>query len=242
MNYQLIYEKLVQNALNKFRVKKPNDGLDCHHILPKSLGGTNSKSNLVLLTSKEHYLAHKLLVKIHKGEEKKKMVYALWWMSKTKKVAKYFNKTRISSRDYEYARKMFIEANVNNDTLRKEKFREKRMAKLYRYDDSKMGKTLSHTLNKLTPEEKRQRMLKSTMTANHEARALAIKRGKASLLEITNDDGSLQIIFSDETINILGFSWPHIKYRIEAHMGLLLDGKKVKILKKYTGGNKWKNK
>jgi hypothetical protein len=29
------------------------------------MGGSNSKSNLVLLTAKEHFVAHKLLVRVH---------------------------------------------------------------------------------------------------------------------------------------------------------------------------------
>lgn len=40
-------------------------GLYCetHHIVPKSLGGTNDKSNLVNLLAREHYIVHCLLVK-----------------------------------------------------------------------------------------------------------------------------------------------------------------------------------
>lgn len=36
-----------------------------HHILPKSLGGTDDEDNLVLLTSREHFLCHYLLVKMY---------------------------------------------------------------------------------------------------------------------------------------------------------------------------------
>ena len=125
MNYQYIYNNLINNALTMGRAKKTNDGLDRHHIIPKSLGGSNDKSNLVLLTGKEHYLAHKLLVKMHIGADRKKMIYALWWMSKTKITGKHSNKTRITSRDYEHSRKLFIESNVNGDPIRKEKFKKK---------------------------------------------------------------------------------------------------------------------
>lgn len=37
---------------------------DRHHILPRSLGGSNNSSNLVLLTPREHYVAHRLLTKM----------------------------------------------------------------------------------------------------------------------------------------------------------------------------------
>lgn len=240
MNYPIIYERLIKHALSQCRMKKPNDGLDRHHILPESLGGSNDKNNMVLLTGREHYLAHKLLVKIHKGENKKKMVYALWWMTKTKRKGLFSNKTRITARDYEYARNLFIQANVNNDPERKEKFKRNRAAGLYKYDNANMGKTLSNSLNLLTPDQKRERMLKSTMTADHQARCQAIRRGKASLIEIKYLNGDVTTIFSDQTMEYLGLTWPQIKYRIDAHNGLLKDGKKVIMIKKYTGGNKWK--
>lgn len=58
--------------------------LDCytekHHIIPKSLGGNDSKENIVVLTTREHFIAHLLLTKCTNGENKKKMNFALWNM------------------------------------------------------------------------------------------------------------------------------------------------------------------
>lgn len=68
-----------------------------HHILPKSLGGSNESENLVDLTAREHYLAHKLLVKIH--PENRAMKYALGLMTHTGK-----DKYEISARDFELGR------------------------------------------------------------------------------------------------------------------------------------------
>lgn len=48
-----------------------------HHILPKSLGGDNSEDNLVVLTAKEHFVAHLLLSKMFSGVSGIKMVMAL---------------------------------------------------------------------------------------------------------------------------------------------------------------------
>lgn len=71
MNYQKIYDKIINNAKDR--------KLECytekHHIIPKCLGGSNDKSNLVRLTAKEHFIVHWLLVKINPDE--KKLVYAL---------------------------------------------------------------------------------------------------------------------------------------------------------------------
>lgn len=61
MNYQKVYNSLIQ----KRRENPPPSGEYCeaHHIIPKSLGGNNSKSNLVRLTAREHLIAHALLLK-----------------------------------------------------------------------------------------------------------------------------------------------------------------------------------
>ena len=63
MNYKKIYDELIAK-----RVASPPDGYsEKHHIIPKALGGTNAKENLVLLTGREHFVAHVLLAKIHGG-------------------------------------------------------------------------------------------------------------------------------------------------------------------------------
>ena len=43
---------------------------EVHHIIPRCLGGTDDKINLVKLTPEEHYVAHQLLVKIYPKEPK----------------------------------------------------------------------------------------------------------------------------------------------------------------------------
>jgi hypothetical protein len=62
MNYQRIYNSLIEK-----RKKIPAKGYtENHHILPRSLGGSDDKSNLVSLTGREHWIAHLLLHKIHR--------------------------------------------------------------------------------------------------------------------------------------------------------------------------------
>ena len=58
MNYKKLYETLIHNAKERDMV----DGYtEIHHIIPRSEGGSNDKDNLVELTPKEHYVAHKLM-------------------------------------------------------------------------------------------------------------------------------------------------------------------------------------
>lgn len=54
-----------------------------HHIIPRSLGGSNDVRNLVELTAKEHYIAHLLLpYMVNDPDHRKKMWGALRCMSK----------------------------------------------------------------------------------------------------------------------------------------------------------------
>lgn len=65
MNYQKIYNEIIENAISQNRLKNEFVYYERHHIVPQSLGGSNSKENLVLLTAKEHFICHLLLVKIY---------------------------------------------------------------------------------------------------------------------------------------------------------------------------------
>lgn len=60
MNYIKVYDALIRNAQLSNRNKK--EGIfELHHIIPKCLDGTDDEYNLVLLTPREHYIAHFLL-------------------------------------------------------------------------------------------------------------------------------------------------------------------------------------
>lgn len=94
MDYQKIYNQLCERSqsreLTPFTYEK-------HHIIPKSLGGSDRKSNIAILTPREHALAHLLLVKFLTGTDKAKMVFAL------KAMINYRNKHRqqLTTRQYQ---------------------------------------------------------------------------------------------------------------------------------------------
>lgn len=69
-----------------------------HHIIPKSLGGDNSKENIVRLTAKEHFVCHRLLCKMTEGKSKQKMILASMMLTRLKK------QIIISSRTFESIR------------------------------------------------------------------------------------------------------------------------------------------
>ena len=57
-----------------------------HHIIPKSLGGSDKKNNLIRLDSREHFIAHWLLVKALPSKEMRGAFYAMSACSSKKKI------------------------------------------------------------------------------------------------------------------------------------------------------------
>lgn len=63
-------------------VATPDSGRNTekHHIIPKSLGGSNLKDNLVSLSFRKHFLAHWLLTKCTEGKDRYRMLRAFSFM------------------------------------------------------------------------------------------------------------------------------------------------------------------
>ncbi len=96
MNYKNIYN----NIINKAKIRIVEGYTEKHHILPKCIGGDNSSDNIVKLTAKEHYLAHRLLTRIY--PEEYKLFYAFWMMCNTHTIK--YSDFKCSPRAYEEAR------------------------------------------------------------------------------------------------------------------------------------------
>lgn len=66
------------NTRKQMNRNKGDGGIyDSHHIVPKCMGGSNNASNKVLLTPREHFIAHLLLSKSVESQYVKKMYCAL---------------------------------------------------------------------------------------------------------------------------------------------------------------------
>ena len=72
------YTRTYYNIINRARERVVDDYTESHHIIPRSLGGNNSKQNLVDLTAREHFICHLLLVKMTTGNAHYKMIAAAW--------------------------------------------------------------------------------------------------------------------------------------------------------------------
>lgn len=105
------YDSIIENA----RTRVISGYKESHHILPRSLGGPDTKDNLVDLTAREHFICHWLLVKIHTGEARHKMVYALNGMKRNGKDNERYE-TLITSRVYENLKKEF--GRVHSETMK----------------------------------------------------------------------------------------------------------------------------
>lgn len=73
MNYQLYYDRIINNAWKREEPEASNR--EIHHVIPKSLGGSDEPSNLVALTLREHCVAHKLLAKIYLDSQEMKRAF-----------------------------------------------------------------------------------------------------------------------------------------------------------------------
>jgi hypothetical protein len=95
MDYPTVYSQIIERA----KTRTLEGYTEIHHIIPKCLGGNNSKDNLVSLTAKEHFLCHMLLCEIYPNN--RKLWYALFLMSTNKNKKYQYQRYTISSRTYE---------------------------------------------------------------------------------------------------------------------------------------------
>lgn len=89
MSYIGRYNKFIESLKDQ----EVSDIMEVHHIVPKSMGGTNDKSNLIKLTPRQHYIAHWMLWKAYGG----KMAQAFFFFNN-------YHEKRISSKAYEQLR------------------------------------------------------------------------------------------------------------------------------------------
>lgn len=106
MNYQKIHDAII----NRARTRTLTGYKERHHIVPRCMGGDNSKSNLVDLTAREHFIVHKLLCEIY--PDNKKLAFGVWMLSKVigPGQQRYHN---ISSYEYERIKTMYSESLKN---------------------------------------------------------------------------------------------------------------------------------
>jgi hypothetical protein len=187
--YNAWYTSIVENAKTRSLVGYT----ESHHIIPRSLGGSDNKENLVDLTAREHFICHWLLVKIYSGDSKAKMIYALNGMKRNGKYTQRYE-TKITSRVYENLKKEF--SIVHSATMKgrpahnkgvpateEQKTKNKLAAKGRVMSPESIAKGVAKRLGKKRTEEQKARM-KAAMTG--------IKKGPMSDEEKTKRSVALR--------------------------------------------------
>jgi hypothetical protein len=124
MNYQHHYNLLITKGrtrgTSRAAVKEEMGYIEGHHIIPKCMGGDNSKDNIVFLTGREHFVAHQLLVKLF--PEVFTLALAANFLAQDRRGGRH------SSRSYEWVKKLAAEA-TSKARKNKTKFNDLGMAK-----------------------------------------------------------------------------------------------------------------
>lgn len=100
MDYSKLYSGLITfRILNPLKISQSFYTED-HHIVPSCLGGSDTPENMVRLTAREHFIAHRLLSKIHPHHAG--LAYAVFQMSRR-------HNRKMNSREYEILKKTYGE-------------------------------------------------------------------------------------------------------------------------------------
>jgi hypothetical protein len=174
--YTRWYNTIVSAA--KLRQLEGDVYVERHHIIPRSLGGNNSLSNLVALTAREHFVCHLLLTKMVDGNLQRKMIYAITAMSRTSGNQKRYVNSRLfnavkKKRTHSEETKALLSKSHTGLVQTKETI-EKRVSKMRgkvspikgkqtqtEQSKIKIGEAQKTLLSKMAPAEKSTRMKKS---------------------------------------------------------------------------------
>lgn len=114
--YTNTYNNIVNHA--QLRILPDDVYTERHHIIPRSLGGSNDNTNLVTLTAREHYICHLLLTKMTTGLALRSMWHALWKIINQK--TKHQQRHKVTSRVYEKVRQANAKALSEANTGKKQ--------------------------------------------------------------------------------------------------------------------------
>lgn len=197
MNYKRIYDMIIDNAKN--RVLEGYS--ERHHIIPKSLGGSNKKENLVRLTAREHFICHWLLTKFTKGKDRIKMLQAMNMMSvKHKKHNRYLNSKKFAQvkeelygdngllkgkNHYCYGKKLSNEHRAKVSKSRKQMFKDN-PEELKRVKQMSLNRTKEHQekINEANRGQKRTKESRKLISEVHKGLQVGSKNGKSRAVSI----------------------------------------------------------
>ena len=179
--YTKWYWNIITNA--KARVYNQFDYAEIHHVIPRSLGGLNTKENLVKLTAKEHFVCHRLLTKMTEGTANRSMHFAMWSISRLRH--KHLQPLNINSRTFSKIRKKYAEQQSLN------KIGVPRSAETKRkISESKIGQQLSEEAIKSITKGIKQRYHDRPVSLETRIKIGNLHRGKTLSDETKNKIGA----------------------------------------------------
>ncbi len=101
--YTKWYNSIIDKA--KSRILCSSIYTEKHHIIPKSMNGSNDVNNIVILTPREHFVCHLLLTKMVLGAHRRSMWYASYMMCRGTR------RYKPNARTYEKLKQNMIAAN-----------------------------------------------------------------------------------------------------------------------------------
>lgn len=105
--YTRIYYAIIEQAQAR---PLPETYTEKHHVIPRSAGGSNAKSNIAVLTAREHFVCHWLLTKMTEGKARRSMAHALRMMLAKHPDGRHDGRYIPKSKIYELTKKAANEA------------------------------------------------------------------------------------------------------------------------------------
>jgi len=112
MNYKKLHDAIIKKAQIRNYTKKDKKRLreesrtylEQHHIIPRCIEKNESEENKVYLLLREHFIIHKLLIKIYPDSRKLKTAFHFMVYGHQSKCL------NLTSRDFEYAKRLCVES------------------------------------------------------------------------------------------------------------------------------------
>jgi len=155
--YYTWYCNIIQTAQNR---PKLTGYFENHHVIPRSLGGTDNLENIVSLTAREHFISHILLTKFTSSDNHHKMLYAVNMMSQISR--DYQHRYIPTSRLYEMVKREF--SLMHSKRLTGRKLTEEHKAKIGAagigriHSPETIAKRVASNSGKIRTQEQKERM------------------------------------------------------------------------------------
>jgi len=122
--YTKWYYQIIEAA-----IAHPSTGYtEKHHIIPKSLGGSDDPENILPLSARQHFVCHTLLVKMTtKTSHQHKMIRALWAMTTLEYTGRQ-DRHKNNSKSYNRARILYSKYMSKHNPMHNPEIQAKRVA------------------------------------------------------------------------------------------------------------------